>query len=45
MTDWERETLQVDGSECGRRDLVAHVVCDDWADARVTSREVARQLR
>lgn len=44
MTDWERETLQADGSERWRRDLVAHVVCDDWHDARITSREVARQL-
>lgn len=45
MTDWERESLQADGSERGRRDLMVHVCCDDWADARVTSREVARQLR
>jgi hypothetical protein len=45
MTDWERETLQADGSERGRRNLTAHVICDDWADARMTSREVARQLR
>lgn len=45
MTDWERETLQADGSERGRRGLVAYVVCDDWADARMTSLEVCRQLR
>jgi hypothetical protein len=45
MTDWERELLQADGSERGRRDLMVHVCCDDWADARITSREVARQLR
>lgn len=44
MTDWERESRQEDGSERGRRDLTAHVVCDDWRDARVTSREVSRQL-
>ncbi|MGI6535105.1 MAG: hypothetical protein ACOX12_01610 [Eggerthellaceae bacterium] len=44
MTEWERETLQADGSERGRRELTAHVVCDDWKDAQVTSREVSLQL-
>lgn len=44
MTDWERESRQEDGCQRGRRDLTVHVCCDDWRDARVTSREVSKQL-
>jgi hypothetical protein len=45
MGEWERECRQDDGSERGRRALLAHVCCDDGTDARVTAREVARGLR
>lgn len=45
MGDWERECRQDDGSERGRRALLAHVCCDDRTDARVTAREVSRGLR
>lgn len=44
MIDWERESRQEDGSQRGRRDLTVHVCCDDWKDARVTSRKVSEDF-
>jgi hypothetical protein len=41
---WERESRQADGCERGRRALLAHVCCDDPADAEATARAVAADL-
>ncbi|MCH4084521.1 MAG: hypothetical protein LKF00_09295 [Olsenella sp.] len=42
---FSRESLQADGSERGRRALVARVCMDDPGDAEATARAVAAGLR
>lgn len=42
--EWQRESRQADGSERGRRALLAHVCCDDPSDAEATARAVAADL-
>lgn len=43
--DWERESLQLDGSERGRRGVRVLVCCEDPRDARATARSIADGLR
>lgn len=42
--EWERESLQLDGSERGRRRVRVLVCCEDPRDARATARSVADGL-
>jgi hypothetical protein len=41
---WERESLQADGAERGKRELAVHVCCDDPGDAETTARSLAVAL-